>query len=830
MGRSRRKWKSLGRKKASAQRQVSLESGIPRDFTLDGNPPDLNSFQDGRWSTGIPTPLSPWETHYDSSEHIPRGPITPILKPQPRQQEQRTPGWQNSGWWGPAVPAFYAACILLMGPAGFFVALVLNIAVIVAYEKDGSSRGGPQANASLIVTSPPSPARAATEPVEQTRGQLRTWALVAGLLLTGAAVLGHRSIYVCFGASACWLTCVHVAKSQMERRGSTKGLGYLLLKGSVELFFVLTIVLGVGATVSFRVSLLQADTTTLLTLRSWEDRISWCHTFLDGLNFSASRTIILLVLLCALRLVEVRSRLGEVSTVNRAWKAISFGMNWLRRASLVSLVAASFTFLATKSDGPAAKLEARIREMAENYSQLRGEVRKALQTETKKQLCQRAWEKAPLPLREAIEHETKIEAEKARLLYKWQLAERKYDLREPLPDAARNYARETDSLKAVQEPPTVKPHEDSLGSLWRNAGVVTASRLSTALSESKAVNDRAGEFAGPTNGVGGELGKKLVGFILSPDQLMKHVGPLKLIDDTYPLVGEFANVMNDAFNEFVYGKLRTWLDRIERSTLENPRATESEIDQAASQIIEETPVRWHDYDQAWQEHVGRETRKQEEAIARDWQQLEADALEGEKTEIRRLVMEVSHRDGELKNLGERTSNTKWIREAREREIVLQNVQNEVDQHPLESLRDSLGPFDEAQIAELVDSLQLNVYGNSGSLEAHRYNRGEMLSPQGDVLEKLRQLESEAEATIAIIVRNASPGEEPRIRSVLGPKEFESYRLKAGRAKERYPFLRFGDTTPNPHGQEAPTPHARPYSYSDENAHPYEAVPEHPAPE
>jgi len=644
---------------------------------------------------------------------------------------------------------------------------------------------------------------------DKDRLSVRVRFFILALVFTGLAIVQEGAIYPAFAASLCWLATLFVTKTQMEAADATKHFAYYLAKASVELATIVAATLAACSIFAFRVSMLPLDAATLFQIRSWEDQIAWIHDFFKSFSPTKVQTIVLIAVLYAGRIFEIRYGRGS-TTIVRGWKATQSALKWADRLALMTLIAASFTFLATSSNGPVAPLEARLKDMEKSYSQFRGETEKAMVVETKRQLTQRAWHEMPPSLRQRMSQVREIQKDRESLLQEIRWADDEYHL-----DGTHSAKTEEEyaaQLERTSDHAQLQEQTPGRGENAHDAEADSATGGELRDAATDASNARAEiqkESLDTTNEMGEELTKHVQEFVDDFDRLTDNVGPLKLITDRYPLLGELLGPVNDAFNDYVYDKLKPSVQRLVREKFAAPKKPlSSEIKKESAELAQGSPLPWHSNEPDWTLELDRKLAAERSGIGRARRQLEADARFAEKREIRKVADEIRRRESEYRKIAEQMPEHKELLSEREEiDAELKRLEGlPPDPNPLagfnrparltsqtEPTLDQLGSDlslerqTEYNFRRLFD--QTTTFVGTG----HRDSLKRDIAIPQTVLEQFAYLDNRCASRIRKIVGAAEYGEgRSKVLAALGQPAFEEY-------SQQIEAERFGSETLNPWG-------------------------------
>jgi hypothetical protein len=508
---------------------------------------------------------------------------------------------------------------------------------------------------------------------EQERFLVGMYLLVLGLACAGVAIATAGSVYACFAASLFWLAATFVAKAQMEAKKSTKAFAYHLADAGVEFLTILTGSLAAYSLFSWWVSRLPTDTATLFQVRSWAGKIAWAHEFLKSLNPSKPQTLLLIAALYGGRIVEKRyAQNGQ--GVGRVWRIVKFALKWPDRLALIATVAASFTFLASRTDGPAASLNARLASMKEQYEQFRSETAKAIEIESKRQLLGQAWAEMPASLRQELRQEQALHREKEELLEEISWADSKYDLEGTASGAAiREYAKERGPSKQAGE--TAETDSSLKGEDAEPADFLTAGELRDAAGRaSNARYEISKQSLDVKEEMGEEAAKQIQELVFDSERLTDS---LKLLSEDYPILGETVGTIFDALHEYAHDRLKPYVERFFHEIASGSKESlAAKIKTAAEALAAGVPWRGQLEDPGWRSNLDGELAAEALRVARARRQLRLDARYAEERKIRKLIEEIREHEREYAKIAASLPDHK--------DLLIEKVQIETELRSLEN--------------------------------------------------------------------------------------------------------------------------------------------------
>jgi hypothetical protein len=213
----------------------------------------------------------------------------------------------------------------------------------------------------------------------------------------------NSALYGFLGGSFAFLS-LYLSGLHLETTQKTLWTRFLtaLVGGLKELALIFAFVAALYACATFHLRHTVVNSGTLRQLRLWDDRLLYARAFLSKLKFSAWQTIVVASAFIVLRAIEKRWVNRQAAIADTSWRAFTAGAKWLSRVALLALFAASFTLLATRSNGIGGEIGAHIRNFEEAYTQLQGATERAVESQVKRDLMAQAWQLTPQPEKDAI--------------------------------------------------------------------------------------------------------------------------------------------------------------------------------------------------------------------------------------------------------------------------------------------------------------------------------------------------------------------------------------------------------------------------------------------
>lgn len=604
---------------------------------------------------------------------------------------------------------------------------------------------------------------------------IRTHFFILAVVISGVAIATRGSIYACFAASLLWLVTVYLVKLQMEAANATKRFAYYLAKGSIEFLLILTTTLAAYCVYAWLVSRLPLNTVTLHQLLDWEESIESVHEHVEKWNPSKLWTMLLIGALYAARVLAIRYGHGR-QAVSRLWALSQFAVQWMNRLALGAVIAASLTFLATRSEGPPAPLRAQIKKMGEDYSEFRSLAAETLTIKAKRQIVQQAWDQLPQPLRDVLRRAEWIQEEKIKLLDEMHWADDRYKLTGTASaETERDYAALLDGpLEAANRAAARAANED------HGADSATADDLREAVAQmSSARSEVAKEPEPKKDEMGEEFAKGVQAFVVDSERLTDTVGLLKTLTGRYPLLSEFLDVVNDAFNDYFYDHIQPRLDAFTRGVLgDRKQPVLTEIKRVAGELAHGAQLHWRINDPAWRSELEGKLRAEQTGAEKARRQLQDDAIFAKKREVHRLVTEIRQHEAEYERVAEVVPGHKDLLEQKgqmEAEVE-ELIQRASDGDPLSGFANAAKDA-AAERAALQQFMKSWEHPADSAAALHAFNeqlRALAKARPSTAFDQLVELDRRGASQIQEIVGDAHDSVRERLRNALGKEVLDKY--------------------------------------------------------
>lgn len=384
---------------------------------------------------------------------------------------------------------------------------------------------------------------------------------VIALALSGCAIAMRGSVPFSAAAAVALLTYSHVQRKTWESEGTTETFFYHLAKASQEVLLIVSIGLIGYEIFCYRISRLPTDMSTLAQLREWEKKISDVHELAEHLHPSEGRTLILMLALYVARFIELHyfSTSRSMQTLGKIAK-VSF--KWLSRIALVTLVPASFTFLATtQTVAPFTSLESHVRNMKTEYQYLQGELAEKVAESVEWRLILNRWNVMSASERELLRQGAELRIQQMEILEKCRYALHRHDnpdmsLREQIKDSEKLHQSDTARMIEATASENISDTE-----LW-DANEHDIQRLAVKWEHDPKHDNAKNEMGDDLFDAVSEYVKKTIS-TYSGD----HESIASAFLASYPLLKNFLDPVKDAMKETFLPGLKTKVAEISRYAL-----------------------------------------------------------------------------------------------------------------------------------------------------------------------------------------------------------------------------------------------------------------------
>jgi hypothetical protein len=396
------------------------------------------------------------------------------------------------------------------------------------------------------------------------------------------AVVDEGSAVLCFVAGLVGVTGLRLAGLALDAATLKKRFWRALIDNFQEVLVVLTGVAAVYSAASIYLSYRLQGSATLRELRAYDGAVLYARVFLDTLKFSTIQTVTLVALLIALRWLERRWTGNRGTAAETAWKALHAGTKWMSRAAMVALFAASFTFLAVRSEGPASKVTPRIRDFEQAYAQLQGDVEKTIDAELKRELISQTWAKMDPAIQRELQQsiENRVAAEELGKNYE---ALQKFGFH----DARIERVVAKNSLKALKiEPDEEETHTEKAATGPPDRYLdVSINTMQAAAGEARKAAEKAENEPAPKPFEEMETSLKTGLMDLAFDHAKEHVKLFEALDSSFPGIGKMLDGIWDALTESFVKKRKEARDRTIQDRLTSHHAKIGQIAEEQARLL-----------------------------------------------------------------------------------------------------------------------------------------------------------------------------------------------------------------------------------------------------
>jgi hypothetical protein len=406
-------------------------------------------------------------------------------------------------------------------------------------------------------------------------------------------------VYLCFGAGATWLLAIFLAKRECEKHG--QALLAEMLESLGEFLVIVTAVAGLYSMVSLIVSRIVPDTTTLYTFNRWESKTRSAYETLKSLDEHTAIWLVILAAAVGAQLYLVRTQhLQQAAGVARSWKAVSAGRTWLKRAYLVLLVSASFTFLGAATNGPYAALIARIDDIKQQYTDFRAQLRDVLQKQMQQDALAAADTFAAERMPDLLQAAIAYSAEKTHS--EEHIEQNRTEYRLAKVDTGTDQATTKELIAEAQqlESPTGTDSSDD-AAVRRDAAELSRSKVNQMTVALQLIAEKLRAAPPPKfiTGLSGDLATELIEIpITTPTEALLTFADH--LTAQFPIVGELFKSIIEPCTHFFATGLVAGADQIADALLNNPNASlETLTENAATEDLKQTWVAAPDHSADW---------------------------------------------------------------------------------------------------------------------------------------------------------------------------------------------------------------------------------------
>ena len=453
----------------------------------------------------------------------------------------------------------------------------------------------------------------------------------AVVLLAGAAVQtailasGTRGIVLCFTASTTWFAGLIILSRFGLRR--EKGFARALVKNALELSGILAIVTGLLTAISVALYNFPPD-----QIFEWSEAFTQAKRVMEKVEGVSKQVLLFLGFLYFLTLWSESNRRRFAAL----WSVCRSSRKWIKRAVLVAVVVASFSFTANRARGPSpwdGPLEVLDRSKAETlsaYSELAWRVRLQLGAELKMQVVSAALAAMPASEQQAVAREARLVHEADRIPSPYFAQTVAHQTVSELLAWEGSYKERRKELLKVLPPPTDSaPRLSAQDVLPPTYRALTRSGIRRASAE---VNREDEKKKAPEwmLGDGEEVLQKFFNAGLNPNR----VEFLKLLSKDYPLLSEVLDVALDAIKDSLFQRFHERAGKLAVEIARNGGTNlAGRIHQAAAELAPKAAPPSEDQVAVLTRDLNARSERTQKARKR----LDADVQQGEAAVIAKLA-------------------------------------------------------------------------------------------------------------------------------------------------------------------------------------------------
>ena len=432
-------------------------------------------------------------------------------------------------------------------------------------------------------------------------------------------------------------------------RGGKETAISLFLISTQELLFILIVVLSAYTLASAWVERLPINSVTLFRLEMWDTRILMLDAFFQALKFSTLQLILLLIAFWCLAYFERRFR-SDSDWSAGSWRVVLFFLRWTNRLAVVTLAAASLTFLGTRSDGPGRFIGVQLKNAKLQYDDFQRNVSEQVDYDFRSALVPHAWHQRPDRLNPLFRQSQNLIAKRKELRRLESEALKEYGLKPP-----------ESGIFPVTSTPQQKSDSPPV-----NASGNVEEQLTPADIESV---DKEAQWTAPTKSIGetgedsteNELLDETLDSLDPVDHLSDSVQALRSITGQYPIFGEFISTVGSAFMEASFQRLREMSTRkaIRVKTANKNVPLRDVIATEVSATVDTVTFDWSPYTRAWIREQSANIKHERLAIDKTRSSLMHEALAKENERINQFSTQIDDKRVLLRRLGKEDGNMEF---------------------------------------------------------------------------------------------------------------------------------------------------------------------------
>jgi hypothetical protein len=384
---------------------------------------------------------------------------------------------------------------------------------------------------------------------------------ISALLALGSliALISSQDILHAVCISALWLSFLYLATKQAQIDGYDAKLVYFIMKQFKQVLAVAFVALTAGLCFNLVIHRAAVDSITLHELKSLYRLCGSTQEVLEKrLNVGTLQNV---GIICSL--LTLKYWLQQHNWPDVAWKSVKSAQHCLSVLKTALIVLLAFPILGMVSDGPLATLELITARETQELTELRRDVKHAIQATVLMDIYNQAWDSAPARITAPLKRSEDIGSRRARLEQSNLHALHKYGKLFESP------------LSADVLPPLANAAPDDIDDLptqllAASEKVVTLRRLQDARGNITATLKEISADAPPKwlTGLKEDLVKQVLnrGF-----DILSHQDLLKQISLVHPLAGLFLDALKDAGVDSVLEAIRPIVNRLVEQSLLEPK-------------------------------------------------------------------------------------------------------------------------------------------------------------------------------------------------------------------------------------------------------------------
>ena len=444
---------------------------------------------------------------------------------------------------------------------------------------------------------------------------------------------------LCLASLLCLYLCYR-SKRSLQNSGLQSSFRFILTSNLFDFLLPLSIVTSVYAVLSFVLSGIESDQTTLETLRNYERNLLSLKERLGYLKLSPGYSLLLIVVLFLLSLVLGSQR----ERMEKAYEHFEKYHKWHKRISVVITLLASFTFLGGQVYTRTDRVQARIKFLEGKYDGYQQELQDALNEglayEAHARLVstfQRNYSNfndVDTKLTERSEH---VKASYSRAIETYglkssKLAKIKLETRNRRIELHTEIKKLTAANEQLPRTKSSRPPED--------AKHLTNQKIENLRARTKQFSSLIAQRF--ESSLQTPFGKRIAPATLKLIINYKNSPALKGLVAEFPLLEPILSTFTDTINKTLEAQLNTLQPRIFAKAINNPGILETEISKGVNDVLTNANIQW--------DHAPTSSLVQEEAtIQRELQELDIAAKEFEIA-LNRRKLELRVENGRIEEI------------------------------------------------------------------------------------------------------------------------------------------------------------------------------------